>query len=236
MCLLLALRAPAAEPVLHIAANRDERLDRPWLPPRGLRETPQVLGGRDLLGGGSWLAVNLDAGFVVAVTNARLGAPPGERSRGELVVDAAAQESLAAAAALLGEVQLDRYGPFNLLIADAGRTLLATNHPEPLLLESVEAVVAIGNEPLAEPGERVLLAAAAARRALDRPASLGESLVGVISDHDGADPVCRHGDRYGTVCSTLLVLAPGRLISYEFAPGPPCRTPFSSVAPPAPLK
>jgi uncharacterized protein with NRDE domain len=229
MCLLLALRPGGNEPVLWVAANRDERIDRPWRAPELLCESPRVFGGRDLVGGGSWLAVNLDAAYLVAVTNARLGAPAGDRSRGELVVAAAAQESFADAVALLTELQLHHYGPFNLLIADPTRVLLATNHPGPRLLEEADAVVAVGNESLAERGERVLMAAEAARRALGRGSDLGGSLTATLADHGGADPVCRHGERYGTVSSVVLTLGSAGLGRYDFAAGPPCRTPFVTL-------
>jgi hypothetical protein len=52
----------------------------------------------------------------------------------------------------------------------------------------------------------------------------------LLADHDGADPFCRHGDGYGTVCSTILVLRGTTLASYRFAPGPPCKTTFSEIS------
>ncbi len=232
MCLLLALRRPGE---LVIAANRDERLSRPWKPPSLLVVDPPVFGGADLVAGGSWLAVNLEAGFAVAVTNARLGAPPGERSRGQLVVDAAMERSLADAVALLAEVDLERYGPFNLLVADVTDLWLATNTPRAALRRSDAAFEVLGNDALDSPGQRVLAAQAYADRLLGlSDDALAEALVSVLADHDGPDPFCRHGEWYGTVCSTLLRLTPAGVTGYEFAPGPPCVTPFSPVALPAP--
>ncbi|HVN31882.1 MAG TPA: NRDE family protein [Thermoanaerobaculaceae bacterium] len=234
MCILLAIRRPAGEGELWVAANRDERLDRPWQPPQLLVPDPPVFGGRDLVGGGSWLAVNLRAGFVVGVTNARLGIPPAERSRGRLVVDLAAEQSLADAGALLSELDLSRYGPFDLMLADARECWLATNSPEASIEARRESVVAVGNDPLAEPGERVMDAARRGRLLAGLPeGELASSLATLLADHEGADPLCRHGDGYGTVCSTILVLRGTTLADYRFAPGPPCTTPFATLLSPS---
>ena len=232
MCLLLALRRPGE---LVIAANRDERLARPWQPPALLVADPPVFGGTDLAAGGSWLALNLEAGFAVAVTNARLGAPPGERSRGHLVVDAAMERSLPDAVALLAEVDLRRYGPFNLLVADIRDLWLATNEPGPSLRRVEAPFAVLGNDALDAPGQRVVAAQVHADRLLGlEPPDLRGALAEVLADHGGEDPFCRHGEWYGTVCATLLRLTPAGVVAYEFAPGPPCVTPFSAVALPSP--
>ncbi len=90
-----------------VGANRDESPGRPSSGPARLRERPPVVGGRDLLAGGTWLAVR-EARFVSALLNrrpavsgSRAGASTGDsepplapasplRSRGLLCIDAAA--------------------------------------------------------------------------------------------------------------------------------------------------
>ena len=47
-----------------------------------------------------------------------------------------------------------------------------------------------------------------------------------LASHEGDRPVCKHGDRFGTVSSAIYVA--GRKLL--FAPGPPCRTPFMELA------
>jgi uncharacterized protein with NRDE domain len=230
VCLLIAVRRHGE---LWLGANRDERLDRPWQPPALLLADPPVVGGRDLAAGGSWLAVNLQAAFVVAVTNARLGAPPGERSRGSLVVDAAAERSLGEAVALLGELDLARYGPFNLLLADAVHAFLATNLPGPRIERCALDLVAIGNDRLDDPGPRTRVAALqAGELAAVEAGAVEPALVRLLADHEGTDPFCRHSERYGTVCSSLLRLGPGGEVVLRFAAGPPCSAPFADVVPP----
>ncbi|NVN29867.1 NRDE family protein, partial [Endobacter medicaginis] len=86
MCTVIVSLRPGAAWPLHVAANRDERLDRPWTPPgRHWPVQPDAFGPRDDLVGGSWLTVN-EAGVVGAVMNrsGSLGPAPGKRSRGDL--------------------------------------------------------------------------------------------------------------------------------------------------------
>jgi uncharacterized protein with NRDE domain len=82
---IASIGSSPAWPLL-LAANRDEKLDRPSRPP-GCHwiDQPDVLGGLDVLAGGTWLAINR-AGVVAAVLNrlGSLGPAPGKRSRGVL--------------------------------------------------------------------------------------------------------------------------------------------------------
>jgi len=227
VCTLLALRVAGTR---WVAANRDEQLDRPWQPPGLLVADPPVLGGLDLVGLGSWLAVNREGGFVVGVTNALRGASPGVRSRGQLVLELAMERSLAEAVALLTELDLASDGPANLLLADRERVWLATNAPEPRLLASPDAVVALRNEPLDEAGASTRWAAGLAQTLILEGETSFAALESMLARHDGPDPICRHGQGYGTVCSSVLRLGPGGAAELAFAPGPPCREPFGAIA------
>ena len=114
-----------------LASNRDEFHDRPALPLgwwQGNDERPDVLAGRDLAAGGSWLALRAD-GRLALLTNVR---EPGRfdstaPSRGALVVEGL-QAGPANAAWLQGVVAAPRNG-FNLLLADLSADLAvwATN-------------------------------------------------------------------------------------------------------------
>ncbi|HEV8657635.1 MAG TPA: NRDE family protein, partial [Thermoanaerobaculia bacterium] len=56
MC-LIAIAFRASKFRLVIAANRDEDHDRPTLAAHFWTDAPNILGGRDALHGGSWLAM-----------------------------------------------------------------------------------------------------------------------------------------------------------------------------------
>lgn len=87
MCLIaFALNAHEGCP-LRIASNRDEFLDRPTAPLHRwtLADGTEVVGGRDLRDGGTWLGLS-PQGRVAMLTNVRQPVQePAQRSRGELV-------------------------------------------------------------------------------------------------------------------------------------------------------
>lgn len=122
MCLVaLAIDQSSRFPLV-VAANRDESFARPtarlgwWSPGDG----PDVLGGRDLEAGGTWLGLTA-AGRLALVTNLRRAYTPDEQapSRGHIVP-----------LWLRGHLEADRfwmqvalsgYNPFNVIAADFRR-------------------------------------------------------------------------------------------------------------------
>ncbi len=120
MCTLVILRRPDhAWPVV-IGANRDEMIGRPAQPPaRHWPDRPEVVAGLDQLAGGSWLGVN-DWGVAAAILNRHgsLGPAPGQRSRGELVLEALDHADAVAAAEALTHLDPAAYRTFNLIVAD----------------------------------------------------------------------------------------------------------------------
>ena len=87
MCLLsVAYQAHPRYPLI-LVANRDEFFDRPARPARFWEQHPNLLAGKDLSAGGTWLGVTR-SGRVAALTNFRAPAQPrGVRSRGKIVTD-----------------------------------------------------------------------------------------------------------------------------------------------------
>src|SRR5262245_41264850 len=110
-----------ADAPLIVAANRDERFDRPAVPITVLRETrPRILGGRDELAGGTWLAVN-EHGVVAGLTNqpSSNGRDPAKRSRGELPLAFASWASAAQAVqAVTAALDPASYNPCWMLVGD----------------------------------------------------------------------------------------------------------------------
>lgn len=133
MCLIaFAMGADPACPLL-IAANRDEFFDRPtaalhrWTLPEGT----DVLAGRDLRDGGTWLGVNA-GGRVAMLTNVRSAQPvPGTRSRGELVTRWL--QGHLDWDALQAGIDPHAYGGFNLVVGDFHQNFwgcLSNRHPD----------------------------------------------------------------------------------------------------------
>jgi len=85
MCVILFSYQPKSSTPLILGANRDEFFNRPTARAQFWDDKPNVLAGRDLVAGGTWLGVT-QTGKFAAITNVR---EPGvevenPRSRGEL--------------------------------------------------------------------------------------------------------------------------------------------------------
>jgi uncharacterized protein with NRDE domain len=121
VCLLIALSGVLPAAPLLVAANRDEFYGRPAEVMTVLRERgPRILGGRDLVAGGTWLAVN-SHGLVAGLTNqpSARGRDDTRRSRGELPLAFAAYPDAATAVAkVCAELDPSDYNPCWLLVGD----------------------------------------------------------------------------------------------------------------------
>ncbi len=120
VCLLIALSGVVPGVPLLIAANRDEMYQRPTDPITVLRAAhPRILGGRDELAGGTWLAVN-EHGVVAGLTNQPTGArDPAKRSRGELpLAFAAYPDAKTAVTEVCARLDPAAYNPCWMLVGD----------------------------------------------------------------------------------------------------------------------
>ncbi len=129
MCTVITLQRPGHAWPLLLAANRDERLDRPWDAPGAYWPgRPGVVAGRDRAGGGSWMGINRH-GLVSAVLNrpGSLGPAPGKRSRGELPLMALEHRTAGDAAAAIAALDGSAYRSFNLVLADRGAVWFVRN-------------------------------------------------------------------------------------------------------------
>src|SRR5262249_42790649 len=120
---------------LIVAANRDEFLARPALPPGPLPELDvRAVGGRDLIAGGTWLGL-AETGLVAGMLNRRSGAlpDPTRRSRGLLCLELLGAAGARAAAVTLRDEPPGRYNSFNLLVADREEAFVATTRSDGVL-------------------------------------------------------------------------------------------------------
>lgn len=231
MCLaVLALDQHPRFPLV-VAANRDEFFDRPaepltwWRPGEGW---PDILGGRDLSAGGTWMGLTRQ-GRLGLLTNVRdpKNIDPRAPSRGEIVP-----------LWLRGDQGMDRlwprlamagYNGFNLLAVDfAGDAChwISNAHHEPLRLS--RGLHAVSNAQLDTPWPKVVEIKARVRAAAKHAQgtdALAASLFEALADRSVAPDeqlpatgvplewermlsaafVVSPDGRYGTRCSTVLI-------------------------------
>jgi uncharacterized protein with NRDE domain len=119
MCLIIFALDTHPRYRLVLAANRDEYFRRPTAPAAFWKDAPQILAGRDLEAGGTWLGVTT-TGRIAAVTNYRQRPVPGPPlpSRGGLVAEFLSGGITRDEYRQVLEREGRRYGGFNLIFGD----------------------------------------------------------------------------------------------------------------------
>jgi len=132
MCLIAFAWRAHPRSRLIVAANRDEYFGRPAAPAAFWDDHPNVLAGRDLEAGGTWLGVTLDGRFA-ALTNYRNPADmkTGAPSRGALVSDFLTGRAAPEDYARQLEKRAMDYNGFSLLVADAQSMFFFSNRGGP---------------------------------------------------------------------------------------------------------
>lgn len=224
MCVLALAWKAHPRWLLVAAANRDERHDRPTAPLGRWTDLPDIVAGRDLLSGGTWLGVSA-AGRFAAVTNLRGFGPPDPAlaSRGALVTDLLSGEAerIGPAEALAG------FNPFNAVIVDGSRLQFLSNRPEPVRRTLAPGIYGMSNGPLDEPWPKT-------RRLKERLAGwmaeggAAPALLDDLRDDARAPAESPHAaifvmdPDYGTRCSTVVAIdAEGRgvIVERSYTPG-----------------
>lgn len=228
MCLIVFAWQPQSRHPLLLAANRDEFHARPSAAADRWNDVPDIIAGRDLEAGGTWLGVS-ERGRFAAVTNIRDpagGSSP--RSRGELTTnflrsDVSPEDYLDAVAERSGQ-----YQGFNLLVSDGpslwylrgGAGIDAEAHAiEP-------GIYGLSNAALDVPWPKVTLARGRLEAAISAAAPAApdtDSLRATVDNRElaGAEQLAGHGlegemaqrlsaqfivtPTYGTRCCTTLV-------------------------------
>ncbi len=244
MCTIALLLETVADAALVLVANRDEVYARPTRPPE--RSVSGVVGGVDVLSGGTWLAVRADGQFA-AVTNQRALStpPPGLRSRGLVVRELVESDD---PDAYVRAIDPTRYASMNLVWGDGRRASIGYVRQDGRLeiQPLAPGIHVLCNDRLGSPdfprGDRVtaaLMAVAWQSFEASRPTferALGDHtrvpLADVPASHLPIDlareltATCIHSEHYGTRSATIYAAAPGRALHYLHADGPPCTTPF----------
>lgn len=231
MCILIVLRGLHRDHPIVVAANRDERTDRKASPP-GLftGRCHRMLSPRDRQAGGTWLAVD-DRGWFAGLTNVTaVPRVPDAPSRGHLPHLALDEPDLdAAVAAVARRVREHPHAGFQLVLCDGERTLVLRNDTTGLhTIAWRDAVLVVTNEH--GPGAFAPRGLPAALAPVADAARRLDALLPLLADRggDGHHPICKRGDHYGTVSSSLIAVrqdAPTALV-WRYAAGPPDVTPY----------
>ena len=225
MCLILVVWRAHPRYSCLVAANRDEFHARPAAPAGWWPHRPQILAGRDLTAGGTWLGLTRTGRFA-ALTNFR---EPEQRraqapSRGTLVTsllesDATVAEGLAK----LRDVGAD-YNGFNLIFSD-GERLGIYESVRGVGRELHPGIYGLSNHLLDTPWPKVENAKGRLQAALDRSSDTAPLLEVLRDDRPAPDAqlprtgVSLEWERllssafvrapdYGTRCSTIIRIEP----------------------------
>lgn len=205
MCLIAVAHLASERWPLVIAANRDEFFDRPARAAHAWGDAPDVIGGRDLQAGGSWLAVTRGGRFAM-VTNVRgLPEPKDAPSRGALVADFVRGDAKPLDYAQ--NVQRARYAGFHLVVGETGVVVHVASDAAARALEP--GIFAVSNAPAAIDWPKIVYAREAMARALAAD-NLEEDLMRFLTTPRGAPVesevfVSIPEMRYGTRASTVVI-------------------------------
>ncbi len=225
-----------------VGANRDEVLERPSTAVTVLDGgPPRIVGGRDEVSRGTWLAVN-EHGVCAGLTNQPLGdaKDPSKRSRGELPLELARHATASeAVTTLLSEFRPGDYNGSWLLVGDRDELFFVdfTGSDDGTALALPPGIYVLENRALGETSPKVDLVRAALRTTADGN-ELVEDFRRILTDH--RIPVgderpnaanCVHLEGYGTRSSCIVRVpsgnpAPQVLVS----DGPPCTTAYVDVS------
>jgi Transport and Golgi organisation 2 len=231
MCTVLLRYAPGARWPVLAAAVRDEFLGRAWDPPAA-HWNGTLLGGRDRVAGGTWLAVDPSGALAAVLNGVRLPVPDGvgRPSRGGLPLAALGRGELPDRARVTG------YDGFHLVRAAPDGVTVRSWDGRDLRERSLDpgdhVIVNRGPDPAGDPVVTRLAPLLAATPSADPagPKSTVDAWAGWVSlaAGDGTDPgtpgallVRREygGRAYGSTSVSLVALAPGA-VRYDFTGSP----------------
>lgn len=225
MCLLAFSYQQHPQYPFILIGNRDEFYQRATKSLDHWPESSALIGGRDLVAGGSWLAANSNGRFA-SVTNYRDGRKPAAsdlRSRGELIREFLTSTLSAEAFSkqLLGEV--DHYGGFNLILFDNDQLVYISSH-ERRYQKLKPGCYGLSNASLDTPWPKTVALTKRLKQAIDQPQLDPDKLLPLLTNCEQAEDqqlpdtgisyewekmlssCFIHSDSYGTRASTIVLL------------------------------
>jgi uncharacterized protein with NRDE domain len=213
MCLILFAVAPNAHHRLVVAANRDEQHGRATVAADFWQDERDILAGRDLVAGGTWLGVSRSGRFA-AVTNfaEQPPEPIPPRSRGELTANFL--NSDIACIDYLERVQQNSsaYRGFNLLISEGSEVYYYSNRENQIRVLG-KGYYGLSNQllncnwPKVTSGRHQLKERLASNQYIGGDAALKQDLFELLACRGDETPHSARfilGETYGTGVSTVV--------------------------------
>lgn len=222
MCLVVMAVDQSSEYPLILAGNRDEFHARPAEAAHWWSDKPDIVGGRDLEAGGTWLALHR-AGRFATVTNYRdaAAAQPGLRSRGHLVTEFL--DRTISPLEYLEGIDGAAYAGFNLIVGDTSGVAYLSNR-DGGMRELSPGIYGLSNALLDGPWEKVERSKHDLATLLERNAIYEKTLLQLLDDRTPGTvdetEAARLGEsaaraisapfivmpEYGTRCSTVVTM------------------------------
>ena len=186
MCLIVFSWQPGSGVPLTLVANRDEFYQRPALPVHFWENAPDILGGKDMEAGGSWLAFSRKGRFAALTNYRELPIPTGKKSRGVLVADFLTQDI--SPEAYLSSIidHKNDYAGFNLLLGSQQQLYYYSNKlPDDRFQKLAPGTYGLCNHLLETPWPKLVAARTLLASLLKQNAS-AEALIGMMHDNSQA--------------------------------------------------
>ncbi|MGB3463625.1 MAG: NRDE family protein [Cyclobacteriaceae bacterium] len=224
MCLILFSWDNHPVYKLILAANRDEFYIRPTLPLHEWDQNSDIIAGKDMTGGGTWMGISKNNRFA-ALTNYRdptrvIDNPP---SRGDLTLDFLNENPQPRDYFISKKNALQQYNGFNLLTGSLN-TMSYFNNIERQYKQITAGTYGLSNAVLDTPWPKVKKAKAAFSEILAARDPKSEDLFGILKDktlaNDSELPqtgvpyewekaisaIFIEKNGYGTCCSTIITV------------------------------
>jgi hypothetical protein len=237
MCTMaIYYRAVRGTPIL-VAANREERFDRPTQYPKIQPGSPRVVCGIDRKAGGTWLGVNQHGLFCAVLNRPKANMPLEPRSRGllcrEMLELRNAREASEYAA---DELSTGMYAGANYVCADPrfAAVVYGGNKIEVMEITPGLHVITNGDMDNYRDERHELVHRMLTLHTLDSAVTFLAVASRTFSrrpDSNGRRGVVIVGKEFGTVSSTLLALSRKIQASVmQYSPGPPCDHPYDDLS------
>lgn len=235
MCLIVFAYKAHPRYRLIVAANRDESYARPTARADFWEDEPKILAGRDLEKMGTWMGVSTDGRFA-ALTNYRdpkqMNAA-GKRSRGELAADFL-KSGMDSGEYMTGLTATGNLYPGYNLLVDDGENLFYFSNMDGVVREVEPGIHGVSNHLLNTPWPKVTRGKRGLEELLERDeGGLEQALFTLLQHAEPApdadlpdtgiginwervlSPLFIRSERYGTRCSTVLLMGENELLYTE---------------------